>query len=287
MSRSLRRLTLCLLTLAILASGCALVFSPEVFQNLRLVFRLTEALDKDSKTAVQSLFFPGPVVAKGKFVRVSGQLTPAGDEALPGKILLVAETVDADTGAFKHRFKLILKIDDEGKFTATKKFKKNFPANSLMTVTAEPKGADLVVDAQVKICVDMVQQKSYLQSIGECVQDSGGGGGGGLTATLSSIQDEIFTPRCATSGCHNAFSNSGGLVLDAGQSFGNLVGVPSNQQPFTQRVDPGRPGSSYLIDKLNGSSNIVGVRMPLGGPFLSDQQMDQIVQWIDDGAEDN
>ena len=172
----LRRVLLPLLaTLVLSTAGCTLVFSPEVFQNLRLVFQLTEAIDQDSRTAVQSLFFPGKVVAKGKFVRVSGQFVPPEEGELPDTILLVAETVDADSGAFRHRFKLTLRVDSEGKFEGSKKFKKNFPVDSLMTVTAEPRGAALEAGTQVTICVDMVQKKSHLAGLAPCIDDGGGG----------------------------------------------------------------------------------------------------------------
>ena len=283
MNRS-RVLPLLLAAFAISTASCTLVFSPEIFQSLRMVFKLTEGIDQDSKTAVQSLFFPGAVVTKGKFVRVSGQLVPPDEGELPDEILLVARTVNADTGALRHRFKLTLTIDAEGRFERSKKFKKNIRVDSLMTVTAEPKGAALAADTQVTICVDMVKDKSQLAALPECIDD---GGGGGESTTLSTIQDEIFTPTCALAGCHDSGSSSAGLVLQAGRSFDELVGVPSNQQPLLQRVSPGLPDSSYLLDKLRGAAGISGQRMPIGGPLLADEQLDGIVQWIEDGAEDN
>jgi hypothetical protein len=35
---------------------------------------------------------------------------------------------------------------------------------------------------------------------------------------------------------------------------------------------------------LEGSADIVGARMPLGGPFLSQEQIDQVRSWIANGA---
>lgn len=272
-----------LTALALSAAGCSLVFSPEIFQSLKLTFRLTQGIDRNAETAVQSLFFPGAVVAKGKIVRVSGRLVPPEGGELPNKVLLVAETVDADTGKLRNRFKLTLAVAPDGRFEASKRFKKNIPVDSLMTVTAEPKGAPLAVDTEVTVCVDMVQKKSHLAGLPDCVADDGGGG----PSTLSAIQEQIFTPSCAQAGCHDSASDSAGLVLEDGRSHGELVGVPSNQSPLRQRVAPGDPDASYLIDKLVGSANISGVRMPSGGPFLSDEEVDGIRQWIEDGAEDN
>lgn len=124
--------------------------------------------------------------------------------------------------------------------------------------------------------------------------DSGGGGdtgnGGSLQATLSSIQDNIFTPSCALGGCHNSTAASAGLVLEDGQSFSNLVNVMSTQATSLNRVEPNDSGNSYLIDKLLGTQNDVGgtgARMPRIGSLLTDAQIDIIMDWIDNGALDN
>ena len=111
-----------------------------------------------------------------------------------------------------------------------------------------------------------------------------GGGGGPLTATFGSIQANVFTPTCATAGCHVGAAAPQGLRLDAGSSFALLVGIGSNQVPGLLRVEPGNPNNSYLIQKLEGTA-AVGSRMPLSGPpFLDQTTIDVIRQWITDGA---
>jgi len=110
---------------------------------------------------------------------------------------------------------------------------------------------------------------------------STGGSSGGLTATFSSIQANVFTPRCT--GCHAGASAPQGLRLDAGNSYALLVGVASAEQPSVQRVAVGRPDDSYLIQKLEGHA-AVGVRMPFGGPYLDDATIAVIRQWITAGA---
>jgi len=114
-------------------------------------------------------------------------------------------------------------------------------------------------------------------------QPSGGGGGGGstLTATFSSIQANVFTPRCT--GCHAGSGAPAGLRLDAANSYALLVGVASGEVPSLQRINPGRPDDSYLIQKLEGRA-AVGARMPFGGPFLDDATVAVIKQWIAAGA---
>lgn len=115
----------------------------------------------------------------------------------------------------------------------------------------------------------------------------GGGGGGGddtgttLEPTLQSIQDNIFTPICTE--CHTGASAPEGLRLEDGMSYGMLVNVASSQVPELDRVEPGDPDNSYMIRKLEGT-NSVGERMPFGGPYLDQADINVIRQWITDGA---
>ena len=114
--------------------------------------------------------------------------------------------------------------------------------------------------------------------------DRGGGGGGGdppIEATLDSIQENVFSAVCTN--CHVGAGAPQGLRLEEGMSHAMLVNVPSSEVPSLLRVDPGNPDDSYLVRKLEGSAS-VGARMPLGGPFLSDDEIAAIRQWIADGA---
>src|SRR5947209_19527637 len=49
----------------------------------------------------------------------------------------------------------------------------------------------------------------------------------------------IFTRNCALSGCHATDSASGGMILDASQSYANLVNVVSSEVAPDKRVVPG------------------------------------------------
>jgi len=109
---------------------------------------------------------------------------------------------------------------------------------------------------------------------------------GGTAFTFAQIQTQIFTPVCAKSGCHASGSSPSGLVLDAGQSYGNLVGHRAAESPL-DRVSPGNPDGSYIILKLRGDPNITGERMSLGGPYLSPAQIEGIAAWIRAGAPNN
>ena len=107
----------------------------------------------------------------------------------------------------------------------------------------------------------------------------------GALATLTSIQTNVFTPRC--SGCHNGVGATlpGSMNLtSASASHAALVGVASVEVPSLQRVAAGNPNGSYLVHKLEGGPNIVGSRMPLVGPPLPQTTVDSIRAWITAGA---
>ena len=116
-----------------------------------------------------------------------------------------------------------------------------------------------------------------------------------LEPTFSSLQQEIFNTtdasgRLACTGCHtNVGRNpSGGMNLVSGVSYANLVGVASTGKPGAVRVIPGDPENSYIIHKLQGRTDIAGVRMPRGnGPYLTDGQIMVIKRWIAIGAPNN
>jgi mono/diheme cytochrome c family protein len=108
--------------------------------------------------------------------------------------------------------------------------------------------------------------------------------GGGTAFTFTQIQTQILTPVCAKAGCHAAGSAPSGLVLEAGQSYGLLVGHRSTENGSLDRVSPGDPDRSYLILKLRGDPSITGERMPLGGPYLTSDQIAGIAAWIRAGA---
>jgi hypothetical protein len=84
--------------------------------------------------------------------------------------------------------------------------------------------------------------------------------------------------------CHNGAAAPEGLQLtDAETSYSMLVGVRSVEFPTLFRVAAGDANNSYIVHKLEGTQE-VGERMPRGGPYLSQADIDVIRQWISDGA---
>lgn len=116
-----------------------------------------------------------------------------------------------------------------------------------------------------------------------------------LEPTFASVQSQIFesTDVAGRQACVNCHTNvgrnpSGGLNLAHAVAYDQIVNVVSARKPGAMRVIPGDPENSYLVQKLQGSAGIVGVRMPQSGPpFLTDGQILILKRWIALGAPRN
>ncbi|MBQ38849.1 MAG: hypothetical protein CME04_20880 [Gemmatimonadaceae bacterium] len=99
----------------------------------------------------------------------------------------------------------------------------------------------------------------------------------------------VLTTSCAVSGCHTgetlAFGgfSGAGLILFAGQSLEQLVGVVSKLDKDRLRVVPGNSAESLLVQKLERADG-VGSGMPLGSDPLTAEMIQLIKDWIDQGA---
>jgi hypothetical protein len=123
-------------------------------------------------------------------------------------------------------------------------------------------------------------------TLAACGSGDGFVGSGGVVGPLApnfdSIQANIFEQVCEH--CHSGATAPAGLRLDAANSYVSLVGVSSVERPGVLRVAPGDANNSYLIHKIEGTSGIVGQRMPAGLPPLPQSDIDIIRQWIGEGA---
>ncbi len=101
----------------------------------------------------------------------------------------------------------------------------------------------------------------------------------------------ILTQKCTNAACHDGADPQEGMDLTEGNSHENLVGVVANQCELVdnrERVDPTNPDGSYLIDKILGV-DLCGQtvqRMPAGGDPLSENEVEAIRKWIEQGADD-
>ncbi len=110
--------------------------------------------------------------------------------------------------------------------------------------------------------------------------------------SLSADVQPIFDKSCggATGTCHFKAAPSAMLSLKMGESHGSLVtsnSLQCNPQGGRKLVEPGDPGNSYLIDKLQGIQLCSGVKMPSGAPKLADADITKIVNWVCAGAANN
>lgn len=103
------------------------------------------------------------------------------------------------------------------------------------------------------------------------------------TATFTRVQNEVFTPSCATLACHDPLGQQSQMVLSAGRAYANTVGVNSVEMPQLRRIAPNDPSNSYLYRKITGAG-ITGDRMPLNQPPLSESQIALVRDWIRRGA---
>ena len=110
--------------------------------------------------------------------------------------------------------------------------------------------------------------------------DNGNGNGTeiGTEPTFTNVS-QIFQSHCAP--CHTSQATNGvqlntynNVMGSEGAQYGNNVVIPENAD------------DSPLVDKIEPNPQH-GVRMPQGGPYLSNDRIDQIKEWINDGAEDN
>jgi hypothetical protein len=85
------------------------------------------------------------------------------------------------------------------------------------------------------------------------------------------------------------------LDLSTGQSYGDTVNRPVVQKPGATRVVPGKPGQSYLLQKMLNDPGITGTIMPQGCPgmplagaqCLTADEIQAIRTWIAECAPNN
>jgi len=101
------------------------------------------------------------------------------------------------------------------------------------------------------------------------------------TSDFATLYTKILHPSCATGGstCHTKAGSKGGLVFeDEEQSYELLLGEVDGRQ----RVIPGDPGCSVLMERLEVNSSTL--RMPPGPTPLTAGERCNFIQWIANGA---
>jgi hypothetical protein len=108
-------------------------------------------------------------------------------------------------------------------------------------------------------------------------------------ASFIDVQLVLNGAGCTESGCHGN-DKKGGLNL-ADDAWTALVNVPAHScKDGRKLVVPGKPNSSYLLNKLRGTELCNGERMPKGcgqggaDQCLSDERLATLESWIRGGA---
>ena len=115
------------------------------------------------------------------------------------------------------------------------------------------------------------------------------GGSAGAAESVSFAKDvvPVLRSHCAT--CHLTGQEAGNMKLHPVAAWASLVKVASIESPL-RRVEPGAPGKSYLMHKLDGThldTGGQGVQMPFGAPPLEPEVRERIRSWIAAGAPNN
>ena len=106
---------------------------------------------------------------------------------------------------------------------------------------------------------------------------------GPLISFASQVAPIVFN-NCS---CHQNPPGSGGWSHqnDPATLYAAWVNAPSTEVPM-DRIEPGDYTTSYVLHKIAGTQ-AVGQRMPLGGPYLSDDDILLMGTWVDQGAMNN
>jgi len=96
----------------------------------------------------------------------------------------------------------------------------------------------------------------------------------------------IFSATCTSAGCHAQPSPAENVDLStAPAAHATLVGNYASECSMLPLVEPSKPASSYLLQKLRGwGTCFTGWRMPEETTPLTDAQIDLVSAWIGKGA---
>jgi len=104
--------------------------------------------------------------------------------------------------------------------------------------------------------------------------------------TIKSGDMQPLWDKYCTGKCHNAQSPKAGLDRSSPiAAIRTLKEIPSMEWEGMLRVYPGDHARSYLMRKVIGEEELMGFSMPPELPKLSLQELRQIANWIDDGAQ--
>lgn len=114
----------------------------------------------------------------------------------------------------------------------------------------------------------------------------GSGGSGNPNATFAWVQTNVFGGVCSQ--CHTGAGAPLGVNWSSQTNTCANVGRASAEISAMMEIESRNAAASYVIWKVQGAGPanqaIVGGRMPLGNPPLSDAAIQNMRDWINDGA---
>ncbi len=108
-----------------------------------------------------------------------------------------------------------------------------------------------------------------------------------VSASFSSIVQDILVPRCASAACHGGNPPAAFPRLDAEGAYDAIVNVDSQQASGVKLVKPFEPDVSYMLLKMRGEAAGVGgiaTPMPIGDAALTPSELAAFEAWIQNGA---
>lgn len=103
--------------------------------------------------------------------------------------------------------------------------------------------------------------------------------------TIEGLHQQIFSVKCATSGCHDGSFEPDFRTIQSSYTTLVRANVVKQVDPFSYRVEPGNKEKSWLWERITTDDAVLG-KMPLYSDALSQEELDNIAAWIDNGAKD-
>lgn len=105
--------------------------------------------------------------------------------------------------------------------------------------------------------------------------------------TIEGLHQNVFAVKCANPTCHDGSFEPDFRTVQS--TYSSLVYHPvtknDDQNSFKYRVYPGKAEESWIVHRVTTNDEVLG-RMPLYAKPLSQQEIDALKTWINNGAKD-
>ena len=116
---------------------------------------------------------------------------------------------------------------------------------------------------------------SFANNAGESANDEYNG----PPLSFEEALTEVLIPSCGFDSCHG--SGAGYLRVHENQTESEWIEMKSTVLPSRRMVIPGDAANSYLIKKMENSTDIAGEGMPPPNGGISGRRIGMVRSWID------